>query len=168
MAKSPQERICDHIKSILENSDWQNLDSPEVFLGLTLWDPENQKLPLITIIPRIEKATGQRYGNIECELPIEITVLIPMANGQDTMIGLAVANEITACVFRARENNWAGYPDHLIDIIYVDGGIISYPDEINPQLLTAGITINAVYEKKPYPYTFGLDTGKFRIENSLK
>jgi hypothetical protein len=146
--KLPQERICLHLKTILETAVWINVSAPPVFLGMTLWDPSVQSLPLITIVPRMEKATDPRYGRFQCELPVEITALLPMENGENPMKGVVIADEIADHIFAARQSNWEGFPEELIDINYLEGGIVSYPDELNPQLLTAGITIQVKYEKE--------------------
>lgn len=168
MINLPQKTICEHLWSILEHASWESLVEPTIFLGLTLWDPDKQSLPLITILPRIEKAKGNRYGKIECDFPIEITALIPMAYGDDAMIGVIVAEEIARHIFGARKEDWESFPDSMIDIIYVDGGIINYPDELNPQMLTAGITINVLYEKHPFPFTEEIMTGRLQTTAKIK
>jgi len=159
MAKSTPELIIDQIEAILEAATWVNITTPDIFKGLTIWDPATQPLPLITIIPRPEKADTDKYGGVSCTKNIEITALIPMDTAEapiypaDTaMVGEAVAMEIRALIFGSRVNGkWAGFPDELTNIRYVEGGVFAYPDELNPQLMSAGITIEVKYDVELYP-----------------
>ena len=168
MIDTDQTIICDHLEEILTNAVWQTIKEPSIFTGLSLWDPENQPLPVITILPRIEKALGKRYGKVQVELPVEITALVPLDKGQSAMIGVVVAEEIAMHIFRAKEHNWGEFPESLDDIDYSDGGIIDYPDELNPQMVSCGITINVKYTKTPFPYTFKASVGNFAVKESLK
>jgi hypothetical protein len=161
--------ICEHLKTILEAAAWRSLDEPTVFTAMTLWDPETQALPLITILPRIEKSAGKRYGKTQVDMPVEITALVPLAVGDSAIMGLAVADEIAAHIFRAFKNDWESFPDSFEDIDYVDGGIISYPDELNPQMLTAGVTLSIKYTKTPFPDILTtVSVGAFQTEETLK
>lgn len=142
------EKIVDHIADILEERTWTTMTAPTIHKALTLWDPSTQTIPLITVLPRIESASEDRYGQIECELPVEITAIVPVPEGESAMIGLQVAKEIQYNLFRVNTEGDAleGYPEEATGMRYVDGGIISYPDELNPQMLTAGITVMVKYE----------------------
>ena len=151
MEKSIPEKICDHLQTILQAVEWESLTEPDIYQGLAIWDPETQGLPLITILPEIEKATEDRYGNVKCEMMIDIKALIPCDIGATAIHGLMVAHEIRLNVFESKKNNWESFPEELINLRYVEGGVTKYPDEMNPQLLQAGITISVLYEVDLYP-----------------
>lgn len=144
--KSTIELICDQLEELFESHQWLSLTEPEIYQGLTLWNPETQTLPLITIIPRLGKNNNDLYGNILCMQGVEITALMPLAVGASAMIGQAVVAEMIQVVFRNRQHGWHGFPDELSGIKLLEHGIVQYPDEINPQMVSAGITLEITYE----------------------
>ena len=148
--KSTIELICDQIQTLFEGQDWLSLNDPSIFQGLSLWDPATQTLPLITILPRLAKVETDRYGEIECSQPIEITALIPLSAGQSASIANAVVAEMIKAVFLPRQHNWHGFPDEMSGIKLLEAGIVQYPDELNPQMVSAGITLETQYEMELY------------------
>jgi hypothetical protein len=144
--KSTIELICDQIQGLFEAHAWQSLNSPEIYQGLSIWDPDNQNLPLITILPRMARVETNRYGECDCSQSVEITALIPLAVGASAMIGQAVVAEIIKAVFAPRQHDWFGFPDEMHGIKLTEAGIIQYPSEMNPQMVSAGVTLEINYE----------------------
>lgn len=148
--KSTIELICDQLEELFESHQWLSLTEPAIHQGLTLWNPDTNTLPLITIIPRLGKNEADRYGSITCAQPVEITALIPLAVGASAMIGQAVVAEMIKVIFRNRQHGWHGFPDELSGIKLLEHGIVQYPDEINPQMVSVGITLEITYEMELY------------------
>jgi hypothetical protein len=150
--KSTIELICDQLEGLYEARTWKNLDSPEIYQGLSLWDPETHNLPLITILPRQARIEANGYAEVDAVQNIEITALIPLPIGESAMIGEAVTKELIETIFLARINGkWATFPEQMSGIKLIDAGIAQYPSEINPQMIQAGITIEVDYLIELYP-----------------
>ena len=150
--KSTIELICDQIQGLFEARTWQTLNTPSIFQGLSLYAPDVQSLPLITILPRLAKVESFEYGEIICSQAIEITALIPHDSGESESIGNAVAAEMIEAIYLTRINGkWSTFPGAVIDLKLLEFGINQYPDQMNPQLMQAGITIDVLYELELYP-----------------
>jgi hypothetical protein len=150
--KSTIELICDQLEGLFEARTWKNLNSPTIYQGLTLWNPETNTLPLITIIPRQAKMDTNKYGEVDALQGIEITALIPLPVGDSALIGEAVTRELIETIFLSRiDGKWTTFPDQLSGIKLLDAGIVQYPSEINPQMVQAGITVEVSYQIELYP-----------------
>jgi len=137
--------LINELKTRLETYTWSVLESPEVFTGRTRFDPDEDPLPLITIVAGIEDGTEQTaYQTNFRTMPLDVSALISIEDAKEAGdIGEDVFGELEkACFF--------GGPLTIADENYFldfkGGGIVDYPDQLGPAMLTITVALELAYE----------------------
>lgn len=140
-----RKNLINGLKTRLENYSWTVLESPSVFAGRTRFDPEEDPLPIITIIAGTEDGTEQTaYKTNFRTMPLEVTALISLEDSKEAFdIGESVFGELEKACF-------SGGPLIIGEDSYFfesrGGGIVDYPDQLGPAMLTITVSLELPYE----------------------
>ena len=137
MARQP---ILTALHAYLEAYNWQTFQ-PEVHLGRSVFDPDRDPLPVLTILPGQETAE-HRYGYDQITLDIGISALVSLANGQDI---LEICEPVFAEIKTALFTGILQVMDEQFTLQYTSGGISDYPPELGPFVATIGVNAQLQY-----------------------
>jgi len=124
-----------------------------VYIGRTIFDPEVDPLPLATIVAGTETSTRTAYRLNQREMPVEVSALISLGGDNDT--GVETYKDVTeACepiygqIEEACFNGGSSIEigDNHYPIEFRGGGIIDYPSEPGPAIVTVGVSLAVTYE----------------------
>lgn len=138
-------RLARAIKARFVDANFDTFTPAGVFLGRSTFDPDTDPLPLITIVPGVEDSSVTKYGTDERTMPVEVSALISLSDGADvTEICEPIYAEIHQAVF------FDGFQIQLgsdyFNIEFRGGGIVEYPTETGPAIVTVGISLDIAYE----------------------
>lgn len=143
MAISLRQKIINAVNDRLANYQWQQW-GPEVFTGRTIFDPDQDSLPVLTIVPGVEESERTRYRTDYITMPVEISGLVSLDDGADVYeICEPIFAEIRKAIF---DGGQIEIGDDHYDITYRGGGIAEYPTETGPAIVTIGVSIAIEYE----------------------
>lgn len=147
-----RELIIREIKDLYENFTFESIESPTIYRGRQVFDPDTETPPLITILPRTEESIKE-YGMSEQGMPIDIVCLARMGTENPSELGEEILGELILCVFGKNNPDVDGDPAKAggLTLTYADsldyrsGGIDQYPDEAGQAILHVGITVFIKY-----------------------
>lgn len=129
------------LRDYLEAYAWTTW-SPSVHLGRSVFDPDADPLPVLTILPG-QESVEPRYGADRLNLPLDVSALISFADGQDLLEDCeAVLAQIKTALFAAP----IPLGDHLISLRYAGGGLQNYPAELGPHVAVIALRAEWSYE----------------------
>ena len=137
MARQP---ILTALHAYLESYSWQSF-SPVVHLGRSVFDPERDPLPVLTILPGQETAE-HRYGYDQITLDIGVSALVSLKDGQDI---LEICEPVFAELKTALFTGVLTVVEEQFTLSYTSGGISDYPPELGPYVATIGINAQLQY-----------------------
>jgi hypothetical protein len=147
MADTIREQIIDAIADRLTDFTWTAITTPSIFIGRSIFDPEVDEMPLVTMLAGQEDSERTRYGIDSITMPVSVSCLISLEDG-------AAVDSIAEPVFgEMKEALFAGGPIDLgfedsgeeveaFPFVYAGGGLVDYPSELGPAIIN--ITISAV------------------------
>lgn len=140
-----RQKIIETLQDRLKVYDWQVFD-PVIWVGRSIFDSETEQLPVVTILPRPEESEGTRYGTNYIAMPIDMSALISLQDGQQaSAIGESVFGELHSAAFSG-DGTIIPVNDDNFSLTYSGGGIVEYPDELGPAVITIGLTLHVTYE----------------------
>lgn len=75
---------------------------PEVHLGRTFFDTDDEPLPVVTVIPGVESAERIAHGLDRITLPLQVTALVNFPNGQQAHLqARAIFLELKSVLYAA-------------------------------------------------------------------
>lgn len=146
-----RERIINALADRLEAYDWQQWQ-PEIFTGRNMFDPEADALPVLTIIPSAEEAEQTRYGTDLVTMQIDVSGLVSLPDEKTVSEDCEpVFGEIRKACFDGGTidltfGEGADEITNYYKLQYTGGGIIDYPSELGPAIVTIGVTLAITYE----------------------
>ena len=151
MSKSIRHQIIDALVVYLTRYPWitQQL---KVVPGRNVFDPANDILPILAVIPEPEVTEKTKYGLDDNSMPVEISALVKIEKQDDKEeydaieLGEPVKAEIhMAAVAAARDDSLS----NLVDSIqYTGGGIADWPSGMGPTIITIGVSVLVTYKTK--------------------
>lgn len=156
MEQTTRERIAYALRDRLAAYPWETWQ-PDVYVGRSVFDPDQDPMPVLTIVPGVENAEQSRYGTDLVDLTLDLSALVSLADGQDVT---AQCEPIFGEIRRACFAGGAISLDHTYTddggaeqtatnhyaLQYRGGGILDYPAELGPALVTVGVTLATTYE----------------------
>lgn len=138
-------RLATAIKERFEDATFETFTPSNVFLGRSIFDPDSDPLPLITIVPGVEDSNVTRYRTDQRTMPVEISALVSLNDGADvTEICEPIYAEMHKVLF------FNGFQIQLgsdyFSMEFRGGGIIEYPAETGPSVVTVGVSLEITYE----------------------
>lgn len=124
-----------------------------VYIGRTIFDPEVDRLPLATIVAGTETSTRTAYRTNQREMPIEVSALISLGGDNDS--GVATYKDVTAAcepIYGQMEQSCFDggsqiqIGDDYFTLEFRGGGIVEYPSEPGPAIVTVGVSLAVTYE----------------------
>ena len=154
MADTIREKIIDAIYDRLNDYAWTTLTDVGIFRGRSIFDPANpdEQLPLITILPGQEESTRTKYGTDDRNTQVSITCLMSLEDGTEVdALCEPVFGEMQAALFGEGpiiidEGDSTAVDDREVAFQYRGGGIVEYPQELGPAIITITITAEFAYE----------------------
>ena len=130
------EALRDH----LERYPWRTF-GPAVYLGRSIFDPDDDPLPVLTIMPGQETAE-QSYQSSRVTLPVDVSALVSLDDGQKILfVCEPVLSEIKTALFAQP----IAVSTELFPFTYLGGGIADYPSELGPFIATIGVQAQVQY-----------------------
>lgn len=155
MSTTIRQQIIEGFAAHLSAWSWQSAPFAAVHTGRTVFDPELDPLPLITILPRPDESTATVYGMDSNTMLLDVSALLRLeapdgVAANATEVGEPVKGEMQAASF--------AIPTALADMVerieYRGGGIDDYPSDLGQTIITVGLSLAVVYEtKKGNPYS---------------
>ena len=142
-----RQQLLEALKTRLESQI-----ADDVHIGRTIFDPDYDKLPLVTILARTETSSRTAYNTNRREMPIDIAYLVSFGGDQDT------GKETYKDVFEACEPVYGTLEkacfhggqiqigNNFYSIEFRGGGISDYPSEPGPAVVTVGVSLAVTYE----------------------
>lgn len=145
MADSIRTQLVEAIQSRLYSYAWGSFAPAGVYLGRSIFDTDSDPLPLITIVPGVEDSEVSRYGTDLRIMPVDISAIISLDDGADVT---AVCEPIYAEVHKAvfNDGNQIQIGSDYFSIEFRGGGIVEYPAETGPAVVTVGVSLEITYE----------------------
>lgn len=125
----------------------------DVHVGRTIFDPSVDRLPLVTIVAGVETSSKTAYKLNRREMPIEVSALISLGGDNDS--GVKTYKYVTeacepiygqmeqACFYGGSDIQIG---DNYYPIEFRGGGIIDYPSDPGPAIVTVGVSLAVTYE----------------------
>ncbi len=132
-----RQTILEKLRDRLEAHSWEAF-APTVFVGRTIFDPDSDPLPVLTIVPGLETSEPTRYGADRIDMPCDVSALVSLKDGQEvTELCEPIFAEIKSALFGPGQIEIASGEDpQYVSITYAGGGIADYPSEIGPSTVT--------------------------------
>jgi len=143
-----RQTILEKLRDRLESHSWQTF-GPTVFVGRTIFDPDSDPLPVLTIVPGLESSERTRYGADRIDMPCEVSALVSLKDGRDvTELCEPIFAEIKQALFAPGQIEVeSGDDPQYVSITYVGGGIADYPGEIGPAIVTIVVQVRLHFEQ---------------------
>jgi hypothetical protein len=128
---------------------------PSVYRGLIVFDPDTTPPPLVAIVPKPELSSRTKYGSTLNRMPVDVSAVVALSTvspsaDNPSEKGEEVFGELVEAIF---SSSWS---TEVSDVTYDGGGIDSYPDRKNSEILVVGASITIEYETNigdPYNLT---------------
>ncbi|WP_028575029.1 hypothetical protein [Desulfonatronovibrio hydrogenovorans] len=138
-----RQQIIETLKARLQSYSWAEFE-PEIHAGRTIFDPDEDPLPVVTIVAGTETSERTRYGTDLRTMQIDVSALLSLADGKEAFdIGEPAFGELHKACFDGGEIQIG---DDYVALIYTGGGIVDYPSELGPALITIAVTITVTFE----------------------
>ena len=143
-----RQKILDALQTRMET-----IYPDDVYQGRTIFDPDVDRLPLVTIVAGVETSARTAYRTNSREMPVEVSALISLGGDNDT--GVETYKDVTAACepiygqieqacFHGGSEIKIG--DDYYQIEFRGGGIVDYPSEPGPAIVTVGVSLAVTYE----------------------
>ena len=145
MSQTIREQIISALQTRLENYAWTAWD-PSVFVGRSVFDPDTDadRLPVLTILPGVEDSTRTKYRTDQITMPLDLSGLVSLEDSADvTELCEPVFGEMKKAAFNGGA---ILIGTDYFTLEYRGGGIITYPGELGPAIVTIGVTLAITYE----------------------
>jgi len=149
-----REQIIETLRERLATYDWQVFD-PTIWVGRSTFDPESERLPVVTLLPGQEESEPTPYGADHITMPVDVSALVSLEDGQEaSTYGEPVFGELRKAVFSGN-GIYIAYGEEYFSLSYGGGGIVGYPDELGPAVITVGLNLQVIYKtNKADPYNY--------------
>ena len=139
-----RQQILQKLQERLDQYNWDAWQPEEVHLGRTIFDPDNDPLPLLTIVAGTETSNRTAYRTNQREMPVEVSGLVSLANGADVSeFCEPIYGEIEKGCFHGGAIQIG---DDYFTIEFRGGGIVDYPSDPGPAVVTVGVSLAVTYE----------------------
>ena len=151
MSQTIREQIISALQTRLENYAWTSWD-PSVFAGRSVFDPDvdTDRLPVLTILPSVEDSTRTKYRTDQITMQVDLSGLVSLEDGAEVYEHCEpVFGELRKACFYVSATDSSGAIQIGTDYFtleYRGGGIITYPGELGPAIVTVGVTLAITYE----------------------
>lgn len=143
MSATIRQQIIQALENRLAAYTWIEID-PEVSTGRVIFDPDTDPLPVITIVAGVETSERTRYGSDKRTMPVDVSALISISDAKDAFeIGEPALGELHKACFHGGE---LPVGDDFVSLAYTGGGIVDYPGELGPAIITIAVTLSVIFE----------------------
>ena len=143
MSQTIREQIIAALQTRLENYAWE-MWNPEIYVGRSIFDPDTDPLPVLTILPSVEEAARTRYGTDQITMQVDLSGLVSLADGASVTEDCEpIFGEMRKAAFSGGEIQIG---NDYVAMAYTGGGIMDYPSELGPAIVTIGVTLAITYE----------------------
>lgn len=140
MAVSARMQILEALRDHLDQYPWRTF-VPAVYLGRSIFDPDDDPLPVLTIMPGQETAESVYQGSL-VTLSVDVSILLSLQDGQEVLsVCEPVLSEIKTALFAQSIT----VSTELFPLTYIGGGITDYPSELGPFIATIGVQAQVQY-----------------------
>ena len=143
MSQTIREQIIAALETRLKNYNWQQWD-PDIFVGRSVFDPDVDPLPVLTILPSVEEAARTRYGTDQITMQVNLSGIVSLADGA------SVTEDCEPIFGEMRKAAFSGGEIQIgtdyVAMAYTGGGIMDYPSELGPAIVTIGVILAITYE----------------------
>ena len=116
----------------------------EVHIGRTMFDPDVDRLPLLTVVAGTDTSNRSAYRTNQREMQVDVSGIVSLDDGADvTELCEPIYGEIEKACFHGGEIQIG---DNYYSIEFRGGGIVDYPSDPGPALVTVGVSLAVTYE----------------------
>ncbi len=144
-------RLIEAMRERIEEYSWQTID-PDVHVGRTIFNPDDDPLPIVTVVAGLEDSERTRYGTDRRTMSLDISALVSLDNGADTTEACEpIFGDLHKAVFNGGElalTSGEGEAERVdyFSIEYRGGGIVDYPGAPGPAIVTIAVSVAVSFE----------------------
>jgi len=140
-----RKQIIESLKTRLTEYTWSVLDAPAVYSGRTRFDPDDEPLPVVTIIAGMEDGIEQTAFRTNFRvMPLEVTALVGIEDAKEAFdIGEDIFGKLERACFSGG-SLIVNEEDYFLGLR--GGGIVDYPDQLGAAILTITVSLEIEYE----------------------
>ena len=137
-------QILQSLQARLQQYNFSTWTPEDVHVGRVMFDPDVDRLPLLTVVAGTDTSNRSAYRTNQREMPIDVSGIVSLEDGADvTELCEPIYGEIEKACFNGGEIQIG---ENYFTIEFRGGGIVDYPSDPGPALVTIGVSLAVTYE----------------------